>query len=85
MDLKKWAFEFQLVALSSRIMKIKQAIKSNPTAKLFVMERSPEDDRFIFAEMLHENGFISTDHLKLLDQYRKTYIEEYFEDLIFTI
>lgn len=73
----EWSFRFQLMALVSRIDVIKSAIKKNPQAKVFVIERSPDDDFFIFANKLHGDGFISDDEMMLLDKYRAQWTTEF--------
>ena len=77
----KWSFYFQLLALTTRIDVIRTAIKRNPQATTFVIERSPDDDFFIFATKLHEQKFISNDEMLLINMYRTQWKTE-FEPLV---
>jgi deoxyadenosine/deoxycytidine kinase len=53
----KYSFAFQVLAFSSRLKLIKNAIESAPdTVTTIVMERSLDADRAIFAQMLHDDG-----------------------------
>lgn len=57
-NIPRWAYTFQGEAFRSRIMAIRKAYQENPDAKVFLMERSPWDDR-IFMEMLHDQGKVN--------------------------
>jgi deoxyadenosine/deoxycytidine kinase len=57
-DPKKYAFSFQVMAYSTRLSNLKNAIKSNPNATVFITERSLDADRQIFAKMLYNDNMI---------------------------
>jgi deoxyadenosine/deoxycytidine kinase len=57
-DPNKYAFAFQIMAFTTRVQTLENAIKSNPQAKLFICERSLEADKYIFAKMLHDDKVI---------------------------
>jgi len=80
---KKYAFLFQMNALISRIELIKNTLEQNPNETLFIMERSPDDDRFIFAQECFEYDYISQDEIYLFDYWRKVFFE--YKNLITTI
>lgn len=81
---KAYAFKFQLVALLTRLNKIKETIDTNKNVKIFIVERSPYDDRFIFAETLHQMGCIPNEELIILDECRKILFDSFFKiDKIF--
>jgi deoxyadenosine/deoxycytidine kinase len=71
-DPKGWSFKFQLVASRTRTESLERACITNPKVKVIVVERSKNDDRFIFAEKLKDDGFIDEDELMLLDMDRKS-------------
>jgi deoxyadenosine/deoxycytidine kinase len=55
---EKYAFPFQVMAYSSRLSMIRNAINNNPYCKVIVCERSLDADKNIFAKMLHDDGKI---------------------------
>lgn len=57
-DKKRWAYTFQADAFQSRIMAIRKSLEENPDADIFIMERSPWDDR-IFMQMLYDGGCVN--------------------------
>jgi deoxyadenosine/deoxycytidine kinase len=57
-DPVKYAFPFQMMAYISRLAVLKNAIKENPQATLFISERSLFTDKFVFAKMLFDMGKI---------------------------
>lgn len=57
-DPKRWAFAFQMLALSTRMSEIQKAIAENPDADILLCERSLECDGYVFAKMLYDDGMI---------------------------
>lgn len=57
-DKKKYGYLFQNFAYITRIKKLNDAIK-NSKKKIIITERSIESDKYLFAEMLYEDGYIS--------------------------
>ncbi len=55
---KKWAFAFQMLALSTRMSQIQKAIAEYPDADILLCERSLECDGYVFAKMLYDDGMI---------------------------
>jgi len=68
-DKLNYSFMFQLYAMVSRFNVLDNCVKNNPNTKIFVMERSCFDDRYIFAQTLYENGYIKQDQLKMIDEF----------------
>lgn len=57
-DPHKYAFAFQIMAYATRLSILRKAIRENPECKVLVCERSLEADKYIFANMLHDDGHI---------------------------
>lgn len=57
-DPLKYAFPFQILALTTRLSEIRRTIRENPDCKIILCERSLETDRQIFAKMLYDEGKI---------------------------
>lgn len=55
-DIKGKAYEFQTFVAITRIKTVVEIYDKNKDADLFIIERSPYTDRYIFAEMLHKSG-----------------------------
>jgi deoxyadenosine/deoxycytidine kinase len=58
-DSKKYAFQFQVMALTTRLSLIRNTVRTNPECKVIICERSVDADKQIFAKMLHADGIIS--------------------------
>jgi len=58
-DPKKYAFQFQVMALTTRLSLLRSTIRENPDCKVIICERSVDADKQIFAKMLHNDGVIS--------------------------
>ena len=56
---KMYAFQFQVMALTTRLSLLRNTIRANPNCKVIICERSVEADKQIFAKMLHTDGIIS--------------------------
>lgn len=56
-DQTTYAFPFQMMAYISRLASVRRAIRNNPTA-IFITERSVHTDRYVFAQMLRDEGKI---------------------------
>lgn len=57
-DPVKYAFAFQVMAFSSRLRLLRQAVRDHPGAELIICERSIEADNHVFADMLFRDGTI---------------------------
>jgi len=56
-DKEKYSFTFQILAYITRLRKVLDVIK-NSKDKVVIMERSIYTDKFVFAKMLYDGGFI---------------------------
>ena len=76
-DQDKYAFTFQIMALATRIKKIRTIIENNPNMKVLICERSLEADYNIFAKMLYKSGKIKDIdyqvYLELYNIYKNDY------------
>ena len=80
-DPKKWAFSFQMMAYISRLASLKKAREENPDA-IIVAERSLEADRYVFAQMLLDDGCINTVDHKVYTHWFDTFAGDYCPDLV---
>ena len=55
----KYAFQFQVMALTTRLTLIRDTIRANPDCDMLICERSIAADKEIFAKMLHDDGLIT--------------------------
>ena len=55
----KHAFSFQVMAFSTRLTILREAIRNNPEVEIILCERSLDADKEIFAKMLYDDGVIS--------------------------
>ena len=78
---KKWAFSFQMMAYISRLAALKKAREENPDA-IIVAERSLEADRYVFAQMLLDDGCINTVDHKVYTHWFDTFASDYCPDLV---
>jgi deoxyadenosine/deoxycytidine kinase len=81
-DMARWSYTFQNIALLTRIQNIERALKDNPTANVFLMERSYLTDRNVFAKMLHEDGKISDLEMKIYMKWYDHFTVQYPIDTI---
>lgn len=78
---EKYSFPFQMIAYSSRLSSISNAIKQANESQLehvvIVSERSLETDRYVFAEMLYKQGKIEPIcyqiYLHVFNQFKEIY------------
>jgi deoxyadenosine/deoxycytidine kinase len=54
----KHAFAFQVMAFSTRLTILREAIQQNPDVEIILCERSLDADKEIFAKMLYDDGVI---------------------------
>jgi len=57
-DQNKYSFAFQVMAYITRLRKLLEAIDNNPD-KVIICERSIYTDKYVFAKMLYQQGFIN--------------------------
>lgn len=57
-DKKRYSFSFQMMAYITRLIQLRKAIDSAPDNAIIITERCLLTDRYIFAQMLYDTGFI---------------------------
>ena len=73
-DVKRFAFRFQVMAYVTRLKKIRQALKT-PNVRLIITERCLFTDAHVFAKMLYDSKKIEQDeyniYTRLFDEFAK--------------
>jgi deoxyadenosine/deoxycytidine kinase len=82
---KENAFCFQILAYITRLKKLMDRIKENPSNVVIITERSIETDRNVFAKMLYEDGFLSSIEWETYNYWFDTFKETSKVDLIIYI
>lgn len=75
-DQHKYAFSFQILALSTRIAILKKAIQEN-TDSIIITERSIQTDRYVFAQMLFDDGKISVNDFNVYKHMYETFVTDF--------
>ena len=75
-DQKKYSFSFQMMAYISRLSLLKQAQDENPNA-IIITERSLYTDKYVFAQMLYDNGNIDETDMKIYITWFDHFIKEF--------
>ena len=75
-DPKKYSFSFQIMAFTTRMSVLKNALLNNPTAEVFICERSIEADRCVFAKMLYDDKLMNKMEYKIYSDLAKEYVNE---------
>jgi len=78
---KKWAFSFQMMAYISRLASLKNVRDEHPDA-IIVAERSLEADRYVFAQMLLDDGCINAVDHKVYTHWFDTFAGDYCPDVV---
>jgi deoxyadenosine/deoxycytidine kinase len=76
-DQKKYSFSFQMMAYITRLAMMKRAIESNPSANIFVTERSLYTDKHVFAKMLHDMNNIEDVNYQIYITWFDTFAKDY--------
>lgn len=72
-DPKKYAMSFQILAFITRLVQLQEALETyDELEPVIITERSLEEDRFIFAEHLHDTGLISDIDFKIYEYWFNT-------------
>ena len=73
-DVKRFAFRFQMMAYITRLRKLRQALKT-PNVRLIITERCLLTDAHVFAKMLYDSKKIEQDeydiYMRLFDEFAK--------------
>ena len=74
LDVKRFAFRFQMMAYITRLQKIRQALKT-PNVRLIITERCLLTDAHVFAKMLYDSKKIEQDeydiYMRWFDEFAK--------------
>jgi deoxyadenosine/deoxycytidine kinase len=84
-DKKENAFCFQILAYITRLKKLMDKLKNNPSNVIIITERSIETDRNVFAKMLYEDGFLSSIEWETYNYWFNTFKDVSKVDLIIYI
>ena len=74
----KYAFDFQIMALTVQIKLIDETLEKNPQCTIIVSERSFTAGHNVFTKMLHDNGKISSIQYEIYKLLLKTRTESSF-------
>lgn len=74
-NVKKYAFRFQMMAYITRLQKIRQALKT-PKVKLIVTERCLLTDAYVFAKMLYDSKDIEKDEYAIYTRWFDAFAKE---------
>lgn len=78
-DKNKYSFPFQVLAYTTRLNLIKDALKIEDV-NIIIMERSLEADRNIFAKMLHDDGCIEKSMYQIYEVMSDIGLKDYSVD-----
>lgn len=81
----KYAFTFQVMAYSTRLSYIRDAINKHPDCAVIICERSLSADKNIFAQMLYDDGKIDDLQFQVYCKFYKEYACEFGLDGIIYI
>ena len=74
-DKANHAYDFQSFVYITRIQAIKNAVKANPDADIYILERSVFSDEYLFVEMLHNDGTLNDTQMRMYKTWCRTYDE----------
>ena len=75
-DPNKYSFSFQMMAYITRLSMLKKAVKENPNA-VIITERCLYTDKFVFAQMLYDQGSINEYEFQIYNKW----FDEFISDL----
>lgn len=74
-DKLRYSFSFQMMAYITRLSQIKNCIENSPDETIIITERCLYTDRYVFAKMLYDTGFIEeieyTIYIRWFDEFKK--------------
>ena len=83
-DKNKYSFTFQVMAYITRLRKLLEAIDNNPN-KVIICERSIYTDKYVFAKMLYQQGYINEIEWKTYNYWFDTFKDKTKLDLVFYV
>ena len=75
LDVKRFAFRFQMMAYITRLQKIRQALKT-PNVRLIITERCLLTDAHVFAKMLYDSKKIEQDEYDIYTRWFDEFAKE---------
>lgn len=75
-DQEKYSFSFQMMAYISRLAAIKEAFENNRDI-IIITERSLYTDKFVFAQMLYDDGKIEDVNFQIYAKWFDTFAKDY--------
>lgn len=73
----QYAFTFQVMAFSTRVHKLREALSEKPNAKIMICERSLDADSNIFAQMLFDDGHMESIEHTIYKRYYDIYKNDF--------
>ena len=74
---ERYSFSFQMMAYITRLSQLRKAINKAPGNAIIITERCLQTDRYIFAQMLYDTGFIEEIEFKIylswFDEFNRFY------------
>lgn len=67
-NMKEKSFEFQIIAFTTRTLGVNKLVEENSSADIIILERSIFSDRYMFTEILHDQGLMCD---RLYNEYTK--------------
>jgi deoxyadenosine/deoxycytidine kinase len=74
LDIHANAYQFQTYTFCTRIQALKQSYETNSNADLYIIERSPFSDRYIFVDMLAKAGHLSSLQMTMYETWWQTWL-----------
>lgn len=81
-DPSKYSFPFQIMAYTSRLETFHRIMREHPKCRVIICERSLEADKHIFANMLHDDGYIDPISYQVYEMLYKNTVHEFSVDFI---
>jgi deoxyadenosine/deoxycytidine kinase len=76
-DTRKYSLSFQILAYSTRLTLLREAIRDHPKARVIICERSLDADRNIFAKMLCFDGKMEDIEFQIYQSFFNGYSQDY--------
>lgn len=81
-DPRKYSFPFQIMAYTSRLETFHRIMREHSKCRVIICERSLEADKHIFANMLHDDGYIDPISYQVYEMLYKNTVREFSVDFI---
>lgn len=81
---EKYAYAFQSMAFISRLVLLDKTVEQNPNA-IIISERSLFTDKFVFAQMLHDEGYMNLECYTIYMMWFNHFANKYNSDHVIYI